>query len=270
MKFLVVGLGSIGLRHAKNLQALGHEVYSFDPFITCQTIPTVDRGDGYKEKFDGIIIASPTISHLDYLAVSIENNCHVFVEKPIASFHSGVAEILAEAKRRELVVMVGNMLRFHPNVKMAKWYIVEPVEALFKIFQRNTKDAYLRDGVLLNWGAHEIDLALYLLGPAKVIAAQASQDRAKVRLDHECGAGSIVLMDYVTEPEVREFEVHERDGRIHNIDLTLHNWDNIYIEEMRSFIKRIEGEKDGIGATGEEGLATLKLINDAQKKSELV
>ena len=30
MRFVVLGVGSIGQRHARNLQALGHEVLTFD------------------------------------------------------------------------------------------------------------------------------------------------------------------------------------------------------------------------------------------------
>jgi predicted dehydrogenase len=274
MKFFVIGLGSIGLRHARNLLALGHEVcgYDKDPnkFIQAQDelgIPISSKEDGA----DAYVVCTPPDqrSH-DYMDAYMLGK-HLFVEKPIAhKIDWSLEQAIKEMKSKNLVFMVGNMLRFHPNVILAKQHIHHPMTATFRVKQKNTK--YTED-VILNWGAHEIDLALYLLGPGECAEASGTRDNAKIVIRHTSGIQSSIYMDYLTEPEVRNFTVETLDLLEHNIDLTLHDWKDIYMAEMKEFIYRIclnhgvgaYGAPPLAGATGEDGLATLRIINDAQR-----
>lgn len=288
----VHGLGSIGLRHAKNLIELGCEVYGYDPepgrvalLIHAGGKSRVEWEDAFRP--DAVVVATPTSEHVN-VAASYIGFCPVFVEKP-----------LSDQKTDINATMMGNNLRFHPAVKQAKaWLddglIGDVLWGSFTCAQYNDKLAYLRDGVILNWGAHEVDLALYLLGQAEVTAVAAQTDAegqdflADICLSH--GAGSIrshVHIDYLTKPELRQTRIIGTNGGIeinlrgrtaiainndfkviemHTYDKT--SYDDDYKEEMRAFLDRIAG-KQTLGATGEEGLQCLEVLLEAKQKAGL-
>ena len=71
MKFAVIGLGRMGMIHAKNLLALGHNVYGYDPDdARCQKLeaiggsliydPVTDNGATSVKECDAIVISTPT------------------------------------------------------------------------------------------------------------------------------------------------------------------------------------------------------------------
>lgn len=286
MKIGVVGHGSIGSRHATNLAALGHDVLVYDP---------ANRRDvkferNIYEDCDVVVIATPTIYHLGGIRAAAERGCHILVEKPIALSDYGLRELLDLAASKDAVVMVGCNLRFHPCVLQAKQWITaghigRPLWAHFTCAALSAKAPYLSDGVILNTGAHEVDLALHLLGPAQVISANAhctehGDDIADFVLEHESGARSSFHLDFVTPNEIRECWIVGDEKNI-GIDFlgrrislgsmatgNAGSYDTDYVEEMKAFIDRIEG-KDVPGATGEDGLAVLKVLLDVRKKAGL-
>lgn len=288
----VIGLGSIGMRHAKNLLALGHRVVGYDPdSARMKAFLLPDNGDvgwflpGRDQSIvDGMVIACPIKDHLSQWA-NIDK--HVFIEKPIATTEDfDVARDELEA-REGLVTMVGNNLRFHSCVKKAKeWLgaglIGKPMWANFVVAQFTDKPVYLRDGVLLNWLSHEVDLALYLLGPAKLQASYVREDIADLILD-QSDAITTIHGDYLSKPQRRGFVVQGTDGYIH-ADLehrTIHltdtgdslvehhkfddSWDINYMDEMTAFLTKIDGQ-EALGASGEEGLAVLEILLQAREK----
>ena len=299
----VIGLGSIGMRHAKNLLAMGHRVLGYDPdgsrmkMLIEQNDPSCEGEAGWGvgpqalcDSCDALVIASPSADHFLQLAMAIKDGLPVLVEKPIATeFLEALSHVLKAARA---TVMVGNNLRFHNCVKKAReWLdaglIGQPLWANFTLAQLN--DKYIED-VVLNWGAHELDLARYLLGDCEVVAAShASGGIADIILRHGNGCQTTVHLDYLTKPEVRRFSIIGTNGRI-IVDLVgRHVWkcgnekgehtnpiaegldfrgtdsfDQNYIEEMQAFLDRIDG-KETLGATGEDGLAVLELCLEARR-----
>lgn len=287
----VIGLGSIGMRHAKNLKAMGHNVIGFDPIAV---------GDGFAsiwpirrlDELDAIVIASPTHKHYEHI-----HACGVrpfLVEKPIA--HTISDGLLLSRSVAECVV--GYNLRFHGCVKKAKeWLdsgkIGDPIWANFTLGQHSEKPPYLRDGVILNW-SHEIDLALYLLGPAGVASSitrvrDGNDYMTDIILLQERADGhkvsTTIHLDYLTAPEQRYFTITGTKGRIfmdvaawtgslispgweEDFDLRNKDWNQTYIEEMQAFLDRIDG-KETIGCTGEEGLEVLKICLEVRKQAGL-
>lgn len=278
-KIAVIGLGSIGSRHAKNLIQLGHEVHGYD-LVTIICIPGVKIHSslGKLPEVDAYVIASPTPTHSLYIATARLQfpGKPLFVEKPVAH---------APFNGSEDIAMVGYNLRFHSCVLQAKEWIDligKPQWATFCVAQRNTKADYLRDGVILNW-SHEIDLALHLLGPATVKACVADEKEtlADIILVHENGCQTTIHLDYLTKPEIRQSIIVGDKGTI-ILDLAhRHAWfrdshekgpvgfvgpdtfDSNYLDEMESFIARIEGQET-VGCSGKEGLDVLKVCLEAK------
>lgn len=290
----VIGLGSIGMRHAKNLRALGQHVWGLDPDMSKR----LDLGYDYTnnkiehmQSADAFIIASPTKTHADYLERLAFSGKPIFIEKPVADrMPIGMNG----------VVMVGYNLRHHSCVKQAKeWLnaglIGKPLWANFTCGQFNDRPAYLRDGVILNW-SHEIDLALYLIGDASVAASSTrltdgEDDMTDILLTHENGCRSAIHLDYMTETEQRVFKITGAHGSI-EIDIVERkailrpdkarfddtyldhfygddSFDQNYIEEIKAFLDRIDG-KQTIGCTGAEGLSVLEICLEVRKQAGLI
>jgi predicted dehydrogenase len=299
MKFGIVGYGSIGRRHAANLRKLKQNVLVYDPMST----KDVKFERNIYETCDAVIVCTPTPFHEGCVRAAVERGKHVLVEKPISINVGALPEILASAKEKNLVVMMGNNLRFHPCVKQAKAFIENghigtPLWSTFICAQKNDKYP-LTDAIVLNWGAHEVDVAMHLFGPvAEVLCVSHRQLRTGIAdsdinaaamnlgdmidftLRHESGVRSSFHLDYITPNEIRESWIAGYDTNIGmemlSRTINLGKWtqqlggsyDDDYLDEMKAFIDAIEG-KPLIGASGEDGLATLRVLLDVQKKANL-
>lgn len=285
MKIGVIGLGSIGGRHLKNLVDLGHEVYGYD--IEAKNIPSTGWRPEYAKKLDAVVICSPTDLHAQHL-----KGCEgtpTFVEKPLLGANTPKIDIITDH-----ILMVGYNLRFHPCVKRAKEWIDagdigQPVWANFTLGQRSIKPPYLRDGVILNW-SHEIDLCLYLLGGWGSITSSTRIDSGRdvltdILIRHSANLQSVIHLDYLTEPEVRQTIIVGKRATI-IMDLVSHNawlrdkdggilehvqgdgWDQTYVEEMEAFLAQTRGEKT-LGCTAEEALRVLHVCLEVRKQAGL-
>jgi UDP-N-acetylglucosamine 3-dehydrogenase len=299
MKVGIVGYGSIGKRHADNAQVLGHEIVVYDPLVRRD----VKFERMIYEQCDVVVVATPSPAHEGPLRAAIEHRRHVLMEKPISTSVGMLPILLGDATEKNLVVMMGNNLRFHPCVQQAKEWIDDgkigtPVWAHFICGQESTKPLYLSDGVILNTGAHEVDMALHLLGPAKVAYANSctklragtadsdvnvffTEDIADFMLVHDNGCRSTFHLDFITPNQIREAWVvgsEEKIGiELRNRTCSLGgeararpgNFDGDYFSEMTAFFDRIKGETTP-GATGWDGLATLRVLLDVRKMAGLV
>ena len=287
MKIGVLGAGSIGSRHIKNLIELGHTVQMYDPKIDPHVYDKHRNNIIYWA--DAVVIATPTDEHANSIRYCHDMNTPMFVEKPIVGAYKDWGFIPTEH-----IKMVGYNLRFHSCVKRARelvghGVIGRPLWARFNCAQFNDRPDYLRDGVILNW-SHEIDLAIYLLGNAAHITSSAfktshdsSEDVADIILYHtQPKIQSVIHLDYLTKPERRGFMIVGEDGAI-EVDLvnrTLFqkdnkgkvvelftgrdSWDGNYLDEMRKFIDRLNGEQT-IGCTAAEALMVTHICLEARK-----
>ena len=258
MTVAVLGLGSMGLRHARNLLTLGVRVIGADPdsarrdaLEAAGGLSTAERTSALAEA-GAAVIATPNACHLDDLRASIEAGCHSLVEKPLAHTDAGLEALLTAADNKGLTVFVGVNQRFNPTIAAAR-NIIEAGQLGQPLWARLICSSYLPDwrpdsdyrtgyaadpqsgGVLFDV-IHEFDIASYLLGPAQATAALASrsgqleiasEDVADVLLQHDSGVVSNLHLDYVTRPPLRTTEVAGTEGRL-LCDLrarTLHRWD---------------------------------------------
>ena len=276
---LIHGLGSIGMRHARNLIRMGHDVvgYDTDKERLNALAATGGRID-WPNHIDGVVIAVPTAIHAATLDIYQKlGETPIFIEKPIAM----------EPVATKNIAMVGYNLRFHACVKKAReWidagHLGQPLWANFVCGQKNVK---YHDSVVLNW-SHEIDLALYLLGDIRDVEAasiNAQETIADICVTHANGCRSTIHLDYVTAPEIRQTIIvgenaaiildlcnrrcwlrDKRNIYIDEINSPIDSWDENYYDEIASFLNRIDGY-DTLGATAEEALKVLSICLQARK-----
>ncbi|MBC8500906.1 MAG: Gfo/Idh/MocA family oxidoreductase [Nanoarchaeota archaeon] len=187
MKIGIIGLGSIGQRHARNLIKLDIEVYALRTKKgTMKELPeelnsikeVFDEKEFFSLKLDGVIISNPTSLHISTLKKTLEKELTVFVEKPV----SNSLEQTDELKGLDVSkVMVGYNLRYNIIIKTVKKFIDEG--KIGKIYKANLycgqylptwhpyadyrKEYYSKKslgGGVIRTLSHEIDLANYLFG----------------------------------------------------------------------------------------------------------
>jgi predicted dehydrogenase len=104
-EFEICGLVSRGTSNASLNEKLGnrYELY-FDPVSAInQTKP------------DAVSISTYPDSHEELAIMAFENNCHVFLEKPIADSVAGAERVVGAAKKYGKKLVVGYILRHHPS-----------------------------------------------------------------------------------------------------------------------------------------------------------
>src|ERR1035437_3886387 len=136
---LVVGCGSIGRRHARNLESLGVRQLGF-----CDTSPETLKEcreelsgeifadyDEALRKFrpDLVLICTPPVYHVEEALAALQARAHVFIEKPLSHELGGIQALIAEARRNDRNVQVGYNMRFHPGLQILKLLFFEPQRA---------------------------------------------------------------------------------------------------------------------------------------------
>ena len=125
MRFLIVGLGSMGKRRIRNLFANGERDiigFSRSPERRKEVqekygIKVVgDFKDVAPESFDVLIISTSPEAHGDYIRFAIQHKKHFFVEHPIND--DGYKEILED--KSGTIRVPSSTLRFYTPIKMMK------------------------------------------------------------------------------------------------------------------------------------------------------
>src|SRR5438045_4525977 len=127
-RILVVGAGSIGLRHVRNLKRLGvAEILVHDPSRerlelaeNAGAIPLTGLDEGFARRPRGVAVCTPPHFHLDVALRALDAGAHLFVEKPLAASAAGVDVLIERAARAGRSVLVGYNLRFHAGVRRVK------------------------------------------------------------------------------------------------------------------------------------------------------
>src|SRR5262245_66460415 len=69
---------------------------------------------------DAVVIATPVVTHYQLAKQALSAGKHVFVEKPQAQSSAEAEELVALAEDRDLVLMPGYLLLYHPAVSKLK------------------------------------------------------------------------------------------------------------------------------------------------------
>lgn len=247
LKFAVIGCGSIGRRHLKNLLELQTTVFAFDPNpVTRQKIRDecgVNCFDSLEDIWRGLpdaaLICSPSNLHIRQATEAARHNCHVFIEKPLSHTLEGLEQLQAEVRMRQLVTMVGCNMRFHPGPQTVKKLLTS--RAIGQILaariqtgsylprwrpQEDYRQSYSASD---SWGGatldqiHEIDLATWYFGPARLECAVLqpasclgleTDGLAELMLRHSSGMISSVHLNFIQRDVRRLCQVIGTEGTI--------------------------------------------------------
>ncbi len=198
IKIIIIGFGSIGRRHYKNLQRLGYKnVHAFD-VEKRKLEPGIKTIEQLTTKamrvFDIAFICTPTHFHIKTALIAARAGCHLFIEKPLSNDLKDVDKLISICKQKKLIVMVGCNMRFEPCIKkikellekkfLGKIYAIYLEYGRYLPYQRlgvDYKKVYASNkkmggGIMLD-DIHDFDLLFWFNNFAKVIKAQFLFDR---------------------------------------------------------------------------------------------
>jgi predicted dehydrogenase len=115
---------------------------------------------------DAVVIATPVPTHYDLARRALAAGKHVLVEKPPAMRGVEIDELVATAAERDLVLMPGHLLLYHPGIRKLKSLIVagELGEVLCVYGNRqNLGIVRTNENALWSLGVHDLSVILYLL-----------------------------------------------------------------------------------------------------------
>ena len=124
-RLLIVGLGSIGTRHARLIRQLIPEIQigvfrhqSLQPLPDIEVDHCFTNIDEVREfRPQAAVISNPASHHLDIALTLARQGVHLLVEKPISMQASHrVLELINTCKDKGLILMTGYNLRFLPSL----------------------------------------------------------------------------------------------------------------------------------------------------------
>ncbi len=307
MRTAVIGLGSMGTNHARVYSTLADAelVACSDVFTGAEEKAKSFNANFYasykkmlsKEKPETVSICVPTTLHKKVAVECLKRGIHTLVEKPVADTEKNAKSIINAAKKGNAKLTVGHIERFNPVITEIKKYLSANKSKIFSIsiervgpIPPRIKDV----GVVLDLGAHDIDLATFLTKQniAQVYCTTNSytnpskhEDSAHITLDLANGASVSITTNWLTPYKQRRIEVITDKsviiGNLQAQELTefTKSGDSYssqplpvrkaepLVLELTEFINSVKNNKPP-AVTGEEGLYVLKIAHLCLKSSK--
>ncbi len=178
LRFGVIGWGYWGPKIARNLDSLSHASVTMvadmdegrlhslatdQPWVRTTTRPE----DIFTSDVDGVVIAAPVRAHYQLAREALLHDKHVLVEKPLTANVEEAEELVALARQRKRILMVGHTFEYNPAVNelkkliengdLGRIYCIEAERVNLGLFRRDIN-------VIWDLAPHDISILLYLLG----------------------------------------------------------------------------------------------------------
>ncbi len=245
MRALIVGLGSIGQRHVRNLRTVLGDDVQIDacrtrrqPTVLSESLEIVPGGDveaahgirafhsmaeALAQAPDCVFVCNPTGLHMPSALSAARAGCHLFIEKPLSDTWDGVEELAALVDEKRLVACVGYQMRFHPCLQRLRDLLADgrigPVVSVHAAIgeylpgwhpYEDYRQTYasrrdLGGGVVLTQ-IHEIDYLQWLFGlPRRVFALGGHLSRLEIDVEDTAS----VLMECVVDGRGVPVHLHQ-------------------------------------------------------------
>jgi scyllo-inositol 2-dehydrogenase (NAD+) len=212
----IIGLGRIGYKHANTIIS---KVGSLDLVAAsdvsrkaCERIHdehNIKTYDNYHELLDdplvkGVVITTPTSTHVQIAKDAINKGKYVFCEKPTSDSLKGAKQLSDFVKEKNAFLQVGFMMRFYSGHVSAKLKIEEGQIGEPKYFQSCGRDAGVpklefikkSGGLIFDMMIHDLDLARWYLESEPVrVYAQGANLIHKHLVGHDIDE-AVVILDF--------------------------------------------------------------------------
>jgi len=232
VKIAIAGVGLVGRRHAEAINHLKH-------VTLCGVVDPSDAGRAFAEERsvacydtledlfaaqspDGVVLATPTLLHVEQGLECVARNCPVLVEKPLATSAEAAQLLVEQAEAADVPVLVGHHRRHNPLIRKAHEVVstggIGDVRAVHVNCWFYKPDPYFDEApwrkkagagpISVNL-AHDVDLIRHLCGEVATVQAQSApsvrgfenEDVAAAVLRFRDGAiGTITVSDSIVSP----------------------------------------------------------------------
>ncbi len=247
-RILIIGTGSIGIRHLEILLAFGvdvatvshrpeqcayiHSTYNIPAFCSLKEAVSFSPNT--------VVIANRTDLHIETALECAKLGYHIFIEKPLSHTKDGINSLNNIIKEKKIVAQIGCVLRFHSVVKKVLSLLQEqpfgkPVSGRFwcgsdlsqwrknQDYRQNyTAKSEYGGGVTLDL-IHEIDLSLVFFGyPDSVLGnighisylETQTEDTSQILLQYDNKSMVQIHLDYHRSTPIRGFDITTENGCI--------------------------------------------------------
>ena len=278
MKVVQIGVGGWGKNHSRVLSEFGvlsavcdANSERAEEFGKKYSVNFYDSFESLleQEEFDAALVCTPTFTHSDITTRLIENKKHVFVEKPMTYLSEDGQNLIALAKRNNVILTCGYIERFNPAVASVKDFIKSQKYGdliRLEFYREHRMPQHIKDvGVIYDTSVHDIDTAMWLFDETpEVVFAIAGrinhehEDFATITLGFKDNRTATISSNWITPIRVRNFNAVCTEARIFSDFITqeirietdncTENPKNEKAEplslEIKNFIDAIEGKND--------------------------
>lgn len=174
-------LGALRLVCDKNESILVDFKNKYQNLETCLALGDVlNHAD-----IDGIVISTPAETHFNLVREALLAGKHVFVEKPMALSEDDGRELIALAKARKKILMVGHLLQHHPAfIRLKELAHSGELGRINYIYSHRLNLGKIRreENILWSFAPHDISMILALAGeqPESVLTTGGSYLHQKI------------------------------------------------------------------------------------------
>jgi predicted dehydrogenase len=305
----LIGLGRMGQNHLRVLSILKGVELAFiadaDLAVAQRLgaqfdVPGVSDVVPLLASADAVVICTPTVTHADYIRLVAGKVRNIFVEKPLADTLEKATSVARFVAEHNLNLQIGFIERFNPAVQSIKQVLDKSERVISIDFTRTNKiSARITDvDVVTDLMIHDIDLALYLNGPASSVAAHGFAhgnmiDFASALITHQNGCFSRIQASRITEKKMRlieatcvdmfvdcellrkeiiihrQSETHQGSGQPYTISAVLEAIEvrpqEALLSELQAFVANCRGQASVEVPGAQDGLAAMKICEDIQK-----
>ena len=261
INFGLIGTGSFGKKRAKSISE-SDNAYLYGVFdenlntskLVSEELKTkaLSEDEIFKNKeIDVICICAPNIYHKYYIRKAIENNKHIFCEKPLVRNLQEAEELIHLSKNYKKKIQIGSNHRFFESVIYAKKLVDENTIGEILSFNgrighngERLKDSWFWQknisggGTLLDNGCHLLDLSRYFCGTFDSGVGKISnaywknievEDTASAIFSSKSGKTATIFCSWRLLSGYFFFELNGTDGYI-NVDgrFDTHGGDKIF------------------------------------------
>ncbi len=242
-RFLIIGVGSIGERHLRNLQFLNQEVFVYDrdidkmkKMVEKYHVSIYDFSSHHLQ-MDAWLVCTPPAYHIPFTQEALDHGSHIFIEKPLSNTLDNVDDVITRAKAQNRIVMVGYQFRFNRALNHIKNIIksgqIGRVMSIRAEVGQDLRDWHPNEdyhnlytcetGIVLD-ASHEIDYVRWLAG-SEVTEVQGmcgklsdlemiAEDTAEINIRFENGIIANVHLDCIQRKYSRWCKVIGTEGTI--------------------------------------------------------
>ena len=248
IKYGVIGVGHLGNFHIKQLLKINSVdlvgIYDenkqrLDEISKNYSVHKFDSAVSLLKQVDAVSIVTPTTTHKDVALLALENDCHVFIEKPIADNVESAQQIQNKVRALNKVAHIGHIERFNPVFKKFQERAHKPLFLeCHRLSQLNNRSMDI--SVILDLMIHDLDLVMHIVdSPIKHIIADGinvvsqSIDLANVKLTFENRCVVNLTASRISDKNMRKIRLFENNCYT-SLDLLNHKISKHYANFSKS------------------------------------